>query len=58
MQGWLSRYLGCDAVTARLTFSGVLERQIRNLLDIRPCANLKDGSIAAEATGRTMIINR
>jgi predicted thioesterase len=72
MLGWLSRYLGNDAVTARLevryrkpvplgsrlTFSGVLERQIKNLLDIRLCANLEDGSIAAEATGRMMIINR
>lgn len=72
MLGRLSRYLGCDAMTARLevryrkpipmgsrlTFSGFLERQIRNLLDIRLCANLKDGSIAAEATGRMMILNR
>jgi len=43
---------------SRLTFSVVLERQIKNLLDIRLCANLEDGSVAAEATGRMMIINR
>ena len=72
MLGWLSRYLGHDAMTARLevryrkpvplgsrlTFSAVLERQIKNLLDIKLCANLEDGSAAAEATGRMMIINR
>jgi len=72
MLGWLSRYLGYDAMTARLevryrkpvplgsrlTFDGVLERQIKNLLDISLNANLEDGSVAAEATGRMMIINR
>ena len=71
MLGWLSRYLGYDAMTARLevryrkpvplgsllTFEGILERQIKNLLDIRLNASLEDGSLAAEATGRMMIIN-
>jgi acyl-coenzyme A thioesterase PaaI-like protein len=72
MLGWLSRYLGHDAMTARLevryrkpvplgsrlTFSGVLERQVKNLLDIRLSADLEDGSTAAEASGRMMIIGR
>jgi hypothetical protein len=52
---------GCHATWGlgiRLTFSGVLERQIKNLLDIRLCANLEDGSVAAEATGTMTIINR
>jgi len=71
MLGWQSRYLGHDAMTARLevryrrpvplgsrlTFSGLLERQIKGLLDIKLCAKLEDGSVAAEATGRMMIIS-
>lgn len=71
MLGWLSRYLGHDAMTARLevryrkpvplgnrlTFHGVLEREIKGLLDIRLNARLNDGSVAAEATGRMMIIS-
>jgi acyl-coenzyme A thioesterase PaaI-like protein len=72
MLGWLSRYMGHDAMTARLevryrkpvplgsrlTFSGVLQRQVKNLLDIRLSANFEDGSVAAEANGRMMIVNR
>ena len=71
MLGWLSRYLGHDAMTARLevryrkpvplgsrlTFNGVLEREIKGLLDIKLNASLDDGSVAAEATGRMMIIS-
>ena len=71
MLGWLSRYLGHDAMTARLevryrkpvplgsrlTFHGVLEREIKGLLDIRLNARLDDGSVAAEANGRMMIIS-
>ena len=71
MLGWLSRYMGHDAMTARLevryrkpvplgtrlTFSGVLEREIKGLLDIKLNAKLDDGSVAAEATGRMMIIS-
>lgn len=71
MLGWLSRYMGHDAMTARLevryrkpvplgsrlTFNGVLVRQIKGLLDIKLCAKLDDGSVAAEATGRMMIIS-
>ena len=71
MLGWLSRYMGHDALTARLevryrkpvplgsrlTFSGILQRQIKGLLDIKLHAHLEDGSIAAEASGRMMIIN-
>jgi acyl-coenzyme A thioesterase PaaI-like protein len=71
MLGWLSRYMGHDAMTARLevryrkpvplgsrlTFNGVLERQIKGLLDIRLCAKLEDGTVAAEGTGRMMIID-
>jgi len=72
MLGWLSWYMGHNAMTARLEvryrkpvplgnrliFSGVLERQIKNLLDIRLRADLADGSVVAEANGRMMIINR
>ena len=70
MLGWLSRYMGHDAMTARLevryrkpvplgsrlTFSGVLEREIKGLLDIKLLAKLDDGSVVAEAKGRMMII--
>ena len=71
MLGWLSRYTGHDAMTARLevryrkpvplgsrlTFTGVLEREIKGLLDIKLWAKLKDGSVAAEGKGRMMIID-
>ena len=70
MLGWLSRYMGHDAMTARLevryrkpvplgsklTFSGALEREVKGILDIKLCANLEDGSVAAEGKGRMMII--
>ena len=71
MMGWLSRYMGHDAMTARLEvryrkpvplgsrllFSAVLHRQVKRLLDIKLCARLADESVAAEATGRMMIID-
>ena len=71
MLGWLSRYMGHDAMTARLevryrkpvplgsrlTFNAVLDREVKGLLDIRLCAKLGDGSVAAEGKGRMMIIN-
>ena len=58
--GWLSRYLGHDAMTARLevryrkpvplgsrlSFSAVLQRQIKGLLDINLCAQMQDDSVA------------
>ncbi len=70
MLGWLSRYMGHDAMTARLevryrkpvplgsrlTFNGVLEREIKGLLDIKLEAKLDDGSVVAEGKGRMMII--
>ena len=70
MLGWLSRYMGHDAMTARLevryrkpvplgsklVFSGALEREVKGILDIKLCANLEDGSVAAEGKGRMMII--
>ena len=71
MLGWLSRYMGHDAMTARLAvryrkpvplgsrliFNGVLEREIKGLLDIKLCAKLDDGSVTAEGKGRMMIID-
>ena len=71
MLGWLSRYMGHDAMTARLEmryrkpvplgsrmiFSGALEREVKGILDINLCAKLEDGSVAAEGKGRMMIIN-
>ena len=68
--GWMSRYMGYDAMTARLgvryrkpvplgaklTFSGVLERETKGILDIKTVAYLEDGSVAAEGEGRMMII--
>ena len=70
MLGWLSRYMGHDAMTARLevryrkpvplgsrlTFNGVLEREIKGLLDIKLWARLDDESVVAEGNGRMMII--
>ena len=69
--GWLSRYMGHDAMTARLevryrkpvplgsrlTFSGVLEREVKGILDINLRAKLEDGTVAAEGKGRMMIID-
>jgi len=69
--GWLSRYMGHDAMTARLemryrkpvplgsrlTFSGVLEREAKGILDINLCALLEDGTVAAEGKSRMMIID-
>ncbi len=71
MLGWLSRYMGYDALTARLEvryrkpvplgsrliFNGALEKHIKGLLDIKLSARLEDGSLAAEANGRMMIID-
>ena len=71
MMGWLSRYMGYDAMTARLEvryrqpvplgsrllFSAHLHRQIKGLLDIKLCAYLEDESVVAEATGRMMIVH-
>lgn len=71
MMGWLSRYMGHDAMTARLEvryrkpvplgsrllFSAVLHRQIKGLLDIKLWAKLQDESVVAEATGRMMIVS-
>ena len=70
--GWLSFYLGYDAMTARfeiryrkpvplgsrITFTGSLEKENKGLLDINTFACLDDGTIVAEGTGRMMIINR
>ena len=72
MLGWLSYYRGYDAMTARLevryrkpvplgsrlAFSGVLEREVKGILDIKLCATLEDGSLAAEGKGRMMIIKQ
>ena len=72
MLGWLSRYMGHDAMTARLEvryrkpvplgskliFSGVLEREAKGILDIKLVANLEDGTMAAEGQGRMMIIKQ
>jgi acyl-coenzyme A thioesterase PaaI-like protein len=70
MLGWLSRYMGHDAMTARLEvryrkpvplgsrliFNAVLEREIKGLLDIKLRAKLDDESVVAEGKGRMMII--
>ena len=72
MLGWLSYYMGHDAMTARLevryrkpvplgsklTFCGTLEREIKGILDIKLGANLEDGTLAAEGQGRMMIIKK
>ena len=71
MLGWLSRYMGYDAMTARLEvryrkpvplgsrlmFSGALERKVKGILDINLGALLEDGTVAAEGKGRMMIID-
>lgn len=70
--GWVSFYLGYDAVTARLEvryrrpvplgarllFHGELSRQERGLLDIETVARLEDGSVAATGKGRMMIMDK
>ena len=70
--GWLSLYLGYDAMTARfemryrkpvplgskIIFTGSLEKEYKRLLDINTFAYLDDGSVIAEGKGRMMIINR
>ena len=72
MLGWLSRYMGYDAMTARLEvryrnpvplgsrlrFSGMLEKEVRGILDINLRAIFEDGTVAAEGKGRMMIIDR
>jgi acyl-coenzyme A thioesterase PaaI-like protein len=72
MMGGLSRYMGHDAMTARLEvryrkpvlpgsrllFSAILQRQVKGILDIKRCANLEDESLVAEATGRMMVVSR
>ena len=72
MLGWLSRFMGYDAMTARLEvryrnpvplgsrlrFSGVLEKEIRGILDINLRALFEDGTVAAEGKGRMMIIDQ
>ncbi len=72
MLGWLSRYMGYDAMTARLEvryrnpvplgsrlrFSGMLEKEVRGILDINLRALFEDGTVAAEGKGRMMIIDR
>jgi acyl-coenzyme A thioesterase PaaI-like protein len=71
MLGWLSRFAGHDAMTARLEvryrkpvplgsrlkFSGTLERNVKGILDIKLYALLEDGNVAAEGKGRMMIID-
>lgn len=70
--GWLSFYMGYDAMTARVEmryrkpvplgskviFTGSLETEYKNLLDINTLARMEDGAIAAEGKGRMMIINK
>ena len=70
--GWVSFYLGYDAVTARLEvryrqpvpvgsmliLKGELKRQERCLLDIGTTACLEDGSVVAVGKGRMMIIEK
>jgi hypothetical protein len=51
------RYRKPVPLGSRLAFSGVLQRKIKGLLDIKLHAILEDGSVAAEASGRMMIIN-
>jgi acyl-coenzyme A thioesterase PaaI-like protein len=70
--GWVSFYLGYDAVTARLEvryrqpvpvgsmliLKGELKREERRLLDIGTTACLEDGSVIAVGKGRMMIIEK
>ena len=70
--GWISIYVGKDAVTARLQvryykpvplgsrliFKGFLQREAKGLLEITTFAYLEDGQLAAKGQGRMMIVNR
>jgi acyl-coenzyme A thioesterase PaaI-like protein len=70
--GWNARYLGYDAVTARMevryrkpiplgsrvTFQGTVEKESTRILEMRTHAYLEDGSLAAEGRGTMMIINQ
>ena len=70
--GWVSFYLGYDAVTARLEvryrqpvpvgsmliLKGELKSQERRLLDIGTTACQEDGSVVAVGKGRMMIIEK
>ena len=70
--GWNARYLGYDAMTARMEiryrrpipvgsrvlFQGILEKESNRILEMRTHAYLEDKSLAAEGLGRMMIINR
>jgi acyl-coenzyme A thioesterase PaaI-like protein len=70
--GWNARYLGYDAVTARMevryrrpiplgsrvTFQGTVEKESTRILKMRTHAYLEDGSIAAEGRGTMMIVNQ
>jgi acyl-coenzyme A thioesterase PaaI-like protein len=69
--GWSARYLGYDAMTARIEvryrrpiplgsrvmFQGAVENETNKILEIRTHAYLEDGSLAAEGRGKMMIIN-
>jgi acyl-coenzyme A thioesterase PaaI-like protein len=69
--GWNARYLGYDAMTARMEvryrrpiplgswvmFQGTVENETTKILEIRTRAYLEDGSLAAEGRGKMMIIN-
>jgi acyl-coenzyme A thioesterase PaaI-like protein len=70
--GWLSYYLGYDAMTARfeiryrkpvalgsrLIFTGILENEAKGLLDIKTLALLEDRTLVADGKGRMMVVNR
>ena len=70
--GWNARYLGYDAMTARMevryrmpipvgsrvTFKGTVEKESNKILEMRTYAYLEDGSLAAEGRGKMMIINQ
>ena len=51
------RYRKPVPLGSRLTFSGVLEREAKGILDINLCALLEDGTVVAEGKGRMMIID-
>lgn len=63
--GWISIFVGRDAVTARpvplgahLVFKGVLEKETRGILEITTKAFTDDGTLVADGKGRMMVINR
>jgi acyl-coenzyme A thioesterase PaaI-like protein len=70
--GWNARYLGYDAMTARMEiryrrpisvgsrviFQGTVEKESNRILEMRTHAYLEDGSLAAEGRGKMMIINQ